>query len=95
MGIYKAIASPSDARQITFTCSIDLIIEAPGPLNDIFGNAEEIRVLPGRGEAVQKKLGIIKLLLDVICSSFFNVFKSFTDKTLYLVFFLKLNCCLE
>ena len=45
MNIYKAIASPSDGRQITFTCSIHLIIEAMGPGNDIFDKTGEIRVV--------------------------------------------------
>ena len=42
MNICKAIASPSDGRQITFTCSIHLIIEAMAPGNDIFDKTEEI-----------------------------------------------------
>ena len=42
LSIYKAIASPSDGRQITFTCSIYLIIEAMAPGNDIFDKTGEI-----------------------------------------------------
>ena len=42
MSIYNAIASPSDGRQITFTCSIHLIIEAMAPGNDMFDKTGEI-----------------------------------------------------
>ena len=45
MSIYKAIASPLDGRQITFTCSILLIIEAMTPGNDIFDKTGEIPVV--------------------------------------------------
>ena len=54
MSIYKAIASPSDDRQITFTCSIHLIIEATTPGNHIFDKTEEIPAFPGCLEAVTK-----------------------------------------
>ena len=54
MSVYKAIASPSDGRQITLTCSILLIIEATAPGNDIFDKTGEIPVFPERLEAVTK-----------------------------------------
>ena len=50
----KAIASPSDGRQITFTCSIYLIIEAMAPGIHIFDKTEEIPVFPGCLEALAK-----------------------------------------
>ena len=56
MNIYKAIASPSDGRQITFTCSIHLIIEATTPGNHIFDKTEEIPVFPGCLERLCKKV---------------------------------------
>ena len=55
MSIYKAIASPSDGRQITFTCSIYLIIEAMAPGNHIFDKTGEIPVFPGCLGAPAKK----------------------------------------
>ena len=55
MSIYKATASPSDGRQITFTCSILLIIEATAPGNHIFVKTEDIPVFAGCLEAVTKK----------------------------------------
>ena len=66
MSIYKAIASPSDGRQITFTCSIHLITEAMGPGNHIFDKTEEIPVFLGPGEAVQKKRYTIDLFRNYI-----------------------------
>ena len=56
MSIYKAIASPLGGRQITFTCSIHLIIEAMTPANHIFDKTGEIPVFPGCLEAVTKKV---------------------------------------
>ena len=55
MSLYKAIASPLDGRQITFTCSIHLIIEAMAQGNHIFDKTGEIPVFPGCLEAVTKK----------------------------------------
>ena len=55
MSIYKAIASPLDGRQITFTCSIYLIIEAMAPGNDIFDKTGEIPVVLECLEAPAKK----------------------------------------
>ena len=56
MSIYKAIASPSDGRQITFPDSIHLIIQAMAPGNDIFDETGEIRVLPEVLEAPTKNI---------------------------------------
>ena len=42
---YNAIASPLDDRQITFSDSIHLIIEAMAPGNDIFDKTGEIPVV--------------------------------------------------
>ena len=56
MSIYKAIASPSDGRQITFPDSIHLIIEAMAPGNGIFDKSEEIRALAAAGVPSEKKI---------------------------------------
>ena len=55
LSIYKAIASPSDGRQITFTCSILLIIQALDPGNDIFHKTGEIPVVWESLERLCKK----------------------------------------
>ena len=55
LSIYKAIASPPDGRQITFTCSILLIIQALDPGNDIFHKTGEIPVVWESLERLCKK----------------------------------------
>ena len=45
-----------NGRQITFTASIDLIIQAIAPGNDIFDETGEIPVVPWRLEAVTNKV---------------------------------------
>ena len=55
MSIYNEKPSPPDGRQITFSDSIDLIIQAMAAGNDIFNKTEEIPVVPWRLEAATKK----------------------------------------
>ena len=56
LSIYKAIASPSDGRQITFPDSIHLIIQAMTPGNDIFEKTGEIPAVPWTLERPCKKV---------------------------------------
>ena len=56
VSIYNAIASLLDGRQITFTCSIHLIIEAMAPGNHIFDKTGEIPVFLECLEAPAKKV---------------------------------------
>ena len=46
MSIYKEERPSPDGRQITFTCSIHLIIEAMAPGDCIFDETGEIAALP-------------------------------------------------
>ena len=55
MSIYNAIASPLEGHKITFPDSIDFIIEAMAPSNDIFEESGELRALPCPREAAWKK----------------------------------------
>ena len=55
LSTYKAIASPLDDRQITFSDSIHLFIEAMGPGNDIFDETGEIPVVWESFERLCKK----------------------------------------
>ena len=59
MSIYKAIASPSDGRQITFPDSIHLIIEAMAPGNDIFDETREIPVVWESLERLCKNVEVV------------------------------------
>ena len=56
MSIYKAKASPSNGRQITFSDSIHLFIEAMDPGSAIFEETGEIRVIPWPLERPCKKV---------------------------------------
>ena len=55
MSIYKPIALPLDDRQIIFTCSIHLIIEAMDPGNHILDKTDEIPVVLWSLETPAKK----------------------------------------
>ena len=59
VSIYNAIASLLDGRQITFTCSIYLIIDAMAPGNVIFGKTGEIPAVPARLERLCKKAEVV------------------------------------
>ena len=55
MGMYKEERPSPDGRQITFTCSIHLIIEAMAPGDCIFDETGEIAALPWSLDAALKK----------------------------------------
>ena len=55
MSIYKKERPSRDGREITFTCSNHLIIEAMAQGDHIFDETGEIRALRWPNEAVQKK----------------------------------------
>ena len=59
LSTYNAIASPLDDRQITFSDSIHLIIEAMAPGNDIFHETGEIPVVWESLERLCKNVEVV------------------------------------